>query len=165
MNTGVVVVFVLLFSLLTWPSIFAAVVALQASKALNAPSEDTVRGSPLHWACAAGKADSVAVLIQLGADVDARDHLGATPIMLAAMHHHTLLVCMLARLRANVHLQVCMDCTACFVVIGATNDCVACVRMSFCVCSGMCNSLIFCHLFDVLQISFFLLDFRLFECV
>jgi len=42
----------------------------------RAPSKDAVRGSPLHWACAAGQLDAALTLIELGADVNAADHMG-----------------------------------------------------------------------------------------
>lgn len=42
----------------------------------RAPSADAVRGTPLHWACAAGQLDVALALIELGADVNAVDYMG-----------------------------------------------------------------------------------------
>lgn len=43
---------------------------------------------PLHAACATGKPGVVALLLQHGADVSAKTHLGDTPLHLAAMFEH-----------------------------------------------------------------------------
>lgn len=44
--------------------------------------------TPLHWACASDSIATVRLLLDLGADIDARDEKGSTPLMQAACSGH-----------------------------------------------------------------------------
>lgn len=45
----------------------------------------------LHWACRAGDIESVKLLIDAGANINARDDNQRTPLLLAGMHCHHIL--------------------------------------------------------------------------
>lgn len=58
--------------------------------------------SALHVACAAGNADVVACLLDAGADRNARDAAGATPLLEAARHGQAAVLARLAQARPDV---------------------------------------------------------------
>src|SRR5690606_26192180 len=58
----------------------------------------------LH-AAKAGHLDSVATLIELGADINARDHHGATALTLAVEQGHTQVIAILVEKDANLELR------------------------------------------------------------
>jgi ankyrin repeat protein len=53
---------------------------LTHNEARTAGSRDLFGNTPLHRAVCCGRADSAALLISMGADVNARDDAGATPL-------------------------------------------------------------------------------------
>ena len=59
-------------------------------------------GAPLHWAAGSRKSPCVATLIECGADVDAKNGSGLTPVLLAAAASDGASVALLARAGADV---------------------------------------------------------------
>lgn len=57
---------------------------LERGAEAGATARNTMRVQPLHAAVAAGNAESVALLLERGTDVDARQQAGYTPLMGAA---------------------------------------------------------------------------------
>jgi ankyrin repeat protein len=61
--------------------------------------------TPLHYAAANGNESTVSLLIQLGADVNARDKEGNTPLLFAAGRGHDTIVSFLIQLGADVNAK------------------------------------------------------------
>ena len=57
---------------------------LDSGDDINAIDSEDTRGTPLHWAIGNGQREVVKVLLGRGADIEAKDGAGQTPLMLAA---------------------------------------------------------------------------------
>ena len=65
----------------------------------------TNNATPLHWAAGCGHADAVTLLLQNGADVNAKNIFGRTPLDNAALHGHIAVVRLLLRKSTNQKLK------------------------------------------------------------
>ncbi len=63
----------------------------------------------LHYAASTGKEDTVAMLLEQGADVDARSPDGTTPLMMAAYANSEAVVRQLLAVGADLHLHTDQD--------------------------------------------------------
>ena len=63
------------------------------------------QSTPLHWAAGAGKANTMEVLISLGADVDALSDSDSTPLHQAVLHNRLEAVKLLIRGNADLNSQ------------------------------------------------------------
>ena len=63
------------------------------------------KSTPLHWAAGAGKANTMEVLISLGADVDALSNSDATPLHQAVLRNRPAAVKLLIRSNADLNSQ------------------------------------------------------------
>ena len=59
--------------------------------------------TPLHWACTESSIPHVALLWKRGADVEARDASGCTPLLIAAQYGQVEVVAYLLKNGANIH--------------------------------------------------------------
>ncbi|EDV24436.1 uncharacterized protein TRIADDRAFT_25504 [Trichoplax adhaerens] len=59
---------------------------------------------PIHCACTYGHTLSVEMLFQAGADINAKDSYGRTPLITAVQNDYTLLVAYLTTKRAAIDL-------------------------------------------------------------
>ena len=79
-----------------------AVFEPERAKAVARPDPHRFTGdTPLHWAAQEGKVDAAAVLLEHGADVNARDRDGSTPLHKAAFRGHGDLIGLLVRAGAD----------------------------------------------------------------
>ena len=58
----------------------------------------------MHWACSEGHLESVEVLIELGANVDAQDNEGNTPLHVTTRNRYTSIAQLLLKVGANTEL-------------------------------------------------------------
>ncbi|HLR12315.1 MAG TPA: ankyrin repeat domain-containing protein [Burkholderiaceae bacterium] len=65
--------------------------------------------TPLHYAASTGKVDTTKMLLEHGADVDARSPDGTTPLMMAAYSGSEAVVRLLLDAGADVHLRTAQD--------------------------------------------------------
>ena len=72
---------------------------------VNAKKQDARGQTPLHLAAAFGQAEAAGLLIQLGADVNARSNDGSTPLHQAALFGRTGIVKLLLEKGARIDVQ------------------------------------------------------------
>ena len=83
----------------------AAALLLETGADVNAVADNPSRVQPLHSAVAGADFLIVQMLIDAGADVNARQHQGFTPLMGAAANGHMEILDILVRSRADLELQ------------------------------------------------------------
>lgn len=71
----------------------------------NANIINNYGSTPLHYACISQRETVVRRLIEVGADIDARDKSGRTPLMIACKNCKLEIVDILLDNGANVHLE------------------------------------------------------------
>lgn len=71
----------------------------------NANIINNYGSTPLHYACISQRETVIRRLIEVGADVDARDKSGRTPLMIACRNCKKEIVDILLDNDANVHLE------------------------------------------------------------
>jgi len=73
----------------------------------NVNERDTDRGNtPIHWACAGGHLDAIEMLLEYGADVNAQNKHGRTPLhCLVSERYDKIVLWMVQYCNADPHLQ------------------------------------------------------------